>query len=314
MQSREARNRIASIAETQRGQVTTGQAARLDVSKLDFARMEDAGDVTRMAHGVYRIVGSDEGAHADLFASWLALEPARTVAERLADRDRVIAVSHRSAAEVYGIGDLPATTDHFTASFRKQVTRPGVRISQRSLTHGEVRVEHGMLVTTPERTIADLARSEADTSHVADALADALHDRRTSRAKVIEAMPGRSMQDKARAVDSMLAYSGLSTQALAERFLASEPGRAVTDQILDSMKAALEPQIAILAESLVKALPPIDVRIPEAPLPPELREIIDHLSREYAHRALVATSAALPWEEFSEMTSDAEALSSDAHA
>jgi Transcriptional regulator, AbiEi antitoxin len=221
MQTRQALRAVAPTAETQRGLVTSSQAARVGVPRLDLSRMAGTGDLERITHGVYRIVGADEDEYTDVYAHWLALDPERTAAERIADRGRIIAVSHRSAARIYGMGDLPVTEHTYTSSYRKQTQRPGVHAHGGRLTRDDVRVEHGMLVTTPERTIADLRRTEPDTSHVANALADAINDRRTSRAKVIAAVPGRSEGARTRDVDRLLALRGLDTSSLSKELVAS---------------------------------------------------------------------------------------------
>jgi predicted transcriptional regulator of viral defense system len=311
MKAQDARHRVTSVAETQRGLFTSQQAARLGVPRLSLARMEDAGDLERLAHGVYRVVGTEQGAHTRLLASWLALDPARTAAERIADKQHLVAASHRSAAELYGIGNLPAREDTFTASFRKQVTRPGVRVSQRTLTRDDVRVHEGMLVTTPERTIADLARTEGDRSHVADALADALADHLTNRNMVVDAMPGRTQREKRQAVDAMLAYAGLDAEALAERFIGSEAGKVALESIAESISSAMPPAIGQIAQSLACALETYASQLPPVEVSKEMREALNNLARAAAPLAMATSIKTLPWEELSELASRAQALESD---
>jgi predicted transcriptional regulator of viral defense system len=207
MDAREARRAITPIAEAQRGLITTGQAARVGVPRLDMSRLEAAGDLERLSHGVYRVAGAVRDEYTDVYAQWLALDPGRTAAERVADRAHMIAVSHRSAAAIYDIGDLPANVDTYTASYRKQSQRAGVRVHTGTLDTADVRVERGMLVTTPERTLADLRRTEPDSSHVADALADALDARRVSGASASRAL-GPDV------VERMLASKGLDSASL----------------------------------------------------------------------------------------------------
>ncbi|NYI42604.1 type IV toxin-antitoxin system AbiEi family antitoxin domain-containing protein [Demequina lutea] len=217
MQTREARRAIIPVAEAQRGLVTTRQAALVGVPRLSMSRLEASGDLERLAHGVYRVAGADHDEYTDVYAQWLALDPGRTAAERVADRAHMIAVSHRSAAAIYDIGDLPADVDTYTSSYRKQSQREGVRVHTGTLEPPDVRVEHGMLVTTPERTLADLRRTEPDSSHVADALADALEGRRVTGASVSRAL-GSDV------VERMLASKGLDSAGLARAIMASATG------------------------------------------------------------------------------------------
>lgn len=236
MKTREARRAIIPIAESQRGLITTRQAARAGVPRLDMSRLEAAGDLERVAHGVYRVAGASHDQYTDMYAQWLALDPGRTAAERVADRNQIIAVSHRSAASIYGIGDLPADVDTYTSSYRKQSQREGVRVHTGALDPSDARVVHGMLVTTPERTLADLRRTEPDASHVDDAFAEALIRRLVTGSSAVRALGSD-------AVEKMLAARGLDGASLAStwaRLLMSPDGlkplskRSVLDRAKNS--------------------------------------------------------------------------------
>ena len=115
---------------------------------------------------MYRIRGAAADSLTELRAAWLALDSVRTAAERVKDRDHLIAVSHRSAAAVHRIGNLFADEHQLTATERKQSRRAGITILRGALAPADVVIAEGMLVTTVERTLAD----------VADALADMLRD------------------------------------------------------------------------------------------------------------------------------------------
>lgn len=243
METRAARRAIIPIAEAQRGLVTTQQAAHVGVSRLTLSRLEAAGDLDRMAHGVYRVAGSGYDEYTDVYAQWLALDPGRTAAERVADRAHMIAVSHRSAAAIYEIGDLPADVDTFTASYRKQSQREGVRVHTGSLDPADVRVEHGMLVTTPDRTLVDLRRTEPDASHVADALADALEARRLTRESAARALGADT-------VARMLALKELDSASLAHALVTSATG----SQALKALQEAFATDAKLGVEALPKVL------------------------------------------------------------
>jgi hypothetical protein len=216
--------------------------------------MADNGLLERLTHGVYRVAGADDDQFTNVYADWLALDPERTATERITDRKRFIAVSHRSAAEIYSIGDLPALDHTFTASYRKQTQRTGVRVHTGDIDRSDVRIEQGMLVTTPERTIADLYRTEGDQSHVADVLADAIIDRRLTRSSMIAAMPGKDERARAAAVDALLAQRGLDAESLAD----SVRTKALTTDIAQSFFASYERTIRPLQDA-IEALGPIDL-------------------------------------------------------
>lgn len=225
MKSRTALDSVGSIAEQQYGLFTTQQAESVGVPRLTLSRLNADGLLKRVTHGVYRVHGAPRDIHEDLRAGWLALDPARTAPERLRDRDTPIAVSHRSAASVHSIGDLPADTHHFTSTARKQSSRARVTVPRTPVGSASLEVVEGLPVTTVERTIADLVRTEADVSHAADAAGDA--DARGSLRHDILARELESVAAKVRAtsgldaVEHLLAYRGLDTASLANAVLAN---------------------------------------------------------------------------------------------
>ena len=108
--------RIASIAEDQWGLITRRQAQKAGIPPTTLERLTaDGSALERVAQGVYRLTGAPPPDHLDLRAAWLQLAPEVPAWERKF-RDGV--VSHRSAAALYGIGDLPADAP---ASFRYAV-------------------------------------------------------------------------------------------------------------------------------------------------------------------------------------------------
>ncbi len=67
-------------------------------------------------------------------------------------------LSHRSAADLWGIrASNPRVVDVTIASRAGRTRRPGIRIHTGPLGRTEVTARHGLLVTTPARTLLDLA-------------------------------------------------------------------------------------------------------------------------------------------------------------
>lgn len=157
------------------GLITTAQAHSAGLSSQQLARFSDTGVLERLRHGVYRVVGAPPNPNDDLRAAWLALAPARTAQERLADPD-VEVVSHRSAAVVHQLGDLDADRLEFTASARKQTRDSQVRFHRRRLGVGvgEWTLVDGLPVTTVLATIGDLAAARLDGGHLAGVARDAV--------------------------------------------------------------------------------------------------------------------------------------------
>lgn len=164
---------VAELAASQWGLITTAQARAEGLSGQQVARLADAGVLERLRHGVYRVAGSPPRLHEDLCAAWLALSPAKTAHERLADQD-VEVVSHRSAAVVHELGDLDADRLEFTTRSRKQTRDPQVRLHRRGRGAGAWTLVDGVPVTTVLTTIGDLAATLLDGGHLAGVVRDAV--------------------------------------------------------------------------------------------------------------------------------------------
>lgn len=149
---------LAGIAAGQWGMFTTAQAGAVGVSRLEVARLVEAGLVRRVRQGVHVMPGVPSDAFEGVRAEWLATDPTRTAGERRSGADSVV-VSDETAAAIHGIGDLSAGGVHLTASRRLQTRQVGVSVHQRTLAAKEYQWIDGLPVTTPRRTLEDLASS-----------------------------------------------------------------------------------------------------------------------------------------------------------
>ena len=164
--------RLNDFAEDQWGLITRRQALAAGVPAPTLKRLATEGRVIKtLGHGVYRVGGAPPPDHEALRVAWLRLAPGVPAWEREA-RDGV--VSHRSAAELYGIGDLAEDRYEFTLGRRHQSRRDDVRIHSRHLTDAEWIVLHGLPVTRPARIVSDLMYDGEDATSVAHVIADAL--------------------------------------------------------------------------------------------------------------------------------------------
>ncbi len=165
-------NRLGPIAADQWGLVTRSQAERAGVPHATFDRLVDDGDlVERVAHGVYRLKLAPTPDHLALRATWLQLASETPAWERGPEQG---VVSHRSAAALYGIGDLPADRHEFTLPARRQSRRTDVRLHQRHLDDREWIWLRGLPVTRPARIADDLLRENEGPEAVAQITADAI--------------------------------------------------------------------------------------------------------------------------------------------
>ncbi|GMR02566.1 MAG: type IV toxin-antitoxin system AbiEi family antitoxin domain-containing protein [Acidimicrobiia bacterium] len=139
-------DRLYDLAEPQAGYFTTAQARAVGVSKQELYYMRGRGDLRNVAHGIQRIVRFPATKHEDIMVACLWAGP-RAVA------------SHATAMVVYGIGETMPAVIHVTVPHRFRGKRSGVLVHQISLDSDEVTRRDGIPVTSPLRTIADVATS-----------------------------------------------------------------------------------------------------------------------------------------------------------
>lgn len=155
--------------------VTAAQASQVGVSAQAVSRLASSGQLERLAHGVYRLAGNPPHRHDELRAAWLAFDPRRNLADRIA-ANQVEVVSHQSAAVMHELGDVNADVLEFTAVVRRQTRRPDVRIHRGTVSRDDWTLVDGLPVTTPLRTITDLASARLDRGHLAGVVRDSILD------------------------------------------------------------------------------------------------------------------------------------------
>jgi len=133
---------IIAIAARQHGVVTTAQLLDAGVGRRTIARRVDRGWLVALHRGVYQ-VGPVAARHGREMAAVLAIGEGA-------------ALSHQSAAAIWGFMRAPHGDVHVTVARRGRRSRTGIRVHQTlSL---KAAVHNGLPVTTPARTLADLAR------------------------------------------------------------------------------------------------------------------------------------------------------------
>jgi hypothetical protein len=137
---------ISRIAARQHGVISTDQLLRCGLSSAGIVRRVEAGRLFRIHRGVYAV------GHPGL------TDKGRWKAATLAIPNAVL--SHRSAAELWELlrpqGGIPHLTVPYPAS---AVKRLNLRITRsRTLAAERTLSKHGIPVTSPARTLRDLAR------------------------------------------------------------------------------------------------------------------------------------------------------------
>jgi hypothetical protein len=165
-------HRIQDLASDQWGLVTRRQIEGTGIGETTLERLtRPKGGLERVARGVYQVAGAPTPDHRDLRAAWLQLASDVPAWKREPDQG---VVSHRSAANLYGLGHLPADKHEFIVPRRRQTRRPDVRFHVRNIGDGEWVIHNGLPVTRPARIASDLLYDHEDPEAVAQIVADAI--------------------------------------------------------------------------------------------------------------------------------------------
>ncbi|WP_127573822.1 type IV toxin-antitoxin system AbiEi family antitoxin domain-containing protein [Georgenia faecalis] len=244
---------VSELAAGQWGLLTTAQADREGVTRLQLARLTEAAILERVDRGVYATTSSPTE-HRALRAAWLALDPSRTAEERLGDPLKAGVASHTSAAGLHRLGDLLDDTPELTTPYRKQ-SRRGIRLHRLSLTDQDITLVDGLPTTTVERTIADLLRDGHDPEHVAQIIGEGARRgviNLEDLAAQVEPSARRYRQPDGHAlVEHLLDLVGLSPAALARDLANSTAGKEL---VAAGHRAGAASAFSALAASLASQL------------------------------------------------------------
>jgi hypothetical protein len=122
--------------------------------------LED-GSVIRAGMGMLRLADWPSGP-LDEYAMWSAWF------------DGTVVVSHHSAAELYGLGRLRPRFVHLSTAGGRAPSTPRLVVMRRTLHSAEVESAGTFLVTTPVRTVLDLADSGIGQNALDEVVSDAV--------------------------------------------------------------------------------------------------------------------------------------------
>jgi len=199
---------IATLAERQYGVVATRQLLAAGISASAITTRVRRHRLHRLYQGVYAV-------------GHTALVPlAREMAAVLACGEGA-AISHRSAATVWRMPP-PAEGPIDVTVARSGRSRSGLRIHRsRTLTDRDVQVRHGIPITTPERTLLDLADTSQDRDlerAIDEALVQTLTTRAALRA-IVDDVQGRRGAPRLGALLARENEPALTRSEAEERFL-----------------------------------------------------------------------------------------------
>lgn len=135
---------LCRLAGEQAGYFTTGQALRLGVASDDIDSRLAEGSWLRIDRDLFRL---SEFPHSDLeeFAKWCAWF------------DGTAVVSHHSAAELHGMGQLHPKFMHLSTPEWRPVPTQLLALHRRVLCAQDCEQTGAFRITTPLRTVIDLA-------------------------------------------------------------------------------------------------------------------------------------------------------------
>ena len=186
-------HRLDSLLREQDGFVTTHQAELLGVRRSKLHALVRGGDLRSVIRSVYVLTRAAPAPRVDerTYAVWLALDGQRLPWDR---KEPIVVLSHTSAARLHGLGTLPDGVIEMTSVTRRTTTLPAIRLHVAPLEaiDWQWAMERRIMVTTPARTIADLALSPIERDYVLDALDDAIEQRTATSEAVLAATARRS--------------------------------------------------------------------------------------------------------------------------
>ena len=154
-------DRLYHIAETQAGYFTAGQAREVGFSYERLSSNASKGRFQRVDHGIYRWNHYPYSPFEDLFTAWLRTGP-----------DSVI--SHQSALSVFDLSDYLPDQIHVIVPRTASRRRENLCLHTNQISEDEITTREGLPVTTPARTIADVANANLSREFVIQALEEAL--------------------------------------------------------------------------------------------------------------------------------------------
>ena len=156
---------LFATASEQAGYFTAAQARAAGYSWPLLSYHAKHGRFVRVARGLYRLRDYPSAPREELIAAWLRLAPDA-------------AISHESALELLDLSDVIPGSIHLTVprARRRLARQPGVttHTTTRPLDAAEVFTREGVRLTTPARTIVDVAESGAAPEQVIQATGQAI--------------------------------------------------------------------------------------------------------------------------------------------
>ena len=172
------RRELFQLAVRQGGYFTAAQAREIGYSYQAQHYHAQRGNWVRIDRGLYQLFAWPAGAHDDLIR-WTLWAGGRAV------------VSHQSALDVHGIGEFNPARVHLTAPRGFSKRSVGVVIHTAALDRADIQEHEGFRVTTPVRSLVDVAAAGTDGDQL---------DRAIEEARELGVVTPRRLRERAEAV------------------------------------------------------------------------------------------------------------------
>lgn len=172
VQRRELRRRLDAIAFVQAGYFTAAQALEVGYSYQAQKYHVDSGNWVRVDRGMFRLPHWPS-ATDDQYVLWSLWSGGRGV------------VSHESALQVFALSDVDPVRIHLTVPLGFRSSDPLIVLHREPLPADDVEQRGAWRVTTPLRTLADVAAGELSQEHVDQAVSDAMERGLVTRRTVL---------------------------------------------------------------------------------------------------------------------------------
>jgi predicted transcriptional regulator of viral defense system len=166
------RRALFAVAAGQSGYFTAAQARAVGYTYAAQKFHVDHGNWVRIDRGQFRLPEWPGGDH-DSLVRWALWAHGKAV------------VSHETALAVHALGDVDPALVDLTVPLNFRQRAPGVRLHRSSLPTDDVVDRSGFRLTTPLRTLLDVAVGNLDLDLLATAIGDALEAGLVTRSQIL---------------------------------------------------------------------------------------------------------------------------------
>lgn len=141
-------DRLYNLADAQVGHFTAGQAEEVGVDRRYLTHHVRSGNLERVDRGIYRLRNYPNHRFEDVMVAILWI-------------GKGAVASHATALAIYDLADAMPPVIHITVDRRFRGSHRGVIVHQAQLDKGDITRRDGIPVTTPLRTVADVAADQS---------------------------------------------------------------------------------------------------------------------------------------------------------